>query len=447
MQIILKDNADSYLEGYKQFKKLGNINSTELINSTKEDAIDNFVKLGFPTIKDEDWRFTNILPIVKSQFSLQSEKPVDIGKIDLNKYIIPELNSHLMVFVDGIFSKELSNIKTTNSNVKIKPISESLIDDSNVIDQYIFKCADIETEAFTALNTAYFFDGAFVYVPKNTVLEQAVHILYISSDSNSCMYSPRNLIVVEDSSQAIVIEHYVSLQDSVYLSNTVSEVVIGENSTLDHYFIEQESKKAFSISTLEIKQGRNSNLNSHSILLGGSIVRNNIHPVLSGEGCNSTINGLFMSSGRQHMDNFMKIEHASPHCDSRQLYNGILADKSRGVFHGRIIVHKDAQKTDAKQTNRNLLLSDFAKIDTKPQLEIYADDVKCTHGATIGQLDKDSLFYLRSRGIEQPLAKAILLRAFASQSIETIRDLPIRNYVEKLVNNWFIEIGMIEDFN
>jgi len=159
------------------------------------------------------------------------------------------------------------------------------------------------------------------------------------------------------------------------------------------------------------------------------------------------INGLFMPSGRQHMDNFMKIEHASPHCDSRQLYNGILADKSRGVFHGRIIVHKDAQKTDAKQTNRNLLLSDSAKIDTKPQLEIYADDVKCTHGATIGQLDKDSLFYLRSRGIEQPLAKAILLRAFASQSIETIRDLPIRNYVEKLVNNWFKEIGMIEDFN
>ncbi len=448
MQIILKDNADSYLEGYKQFKKLGNIiNPTELINSTKEDAIDNFAKLGFPTIKDEDWRFTNLLPIVKSQFSLQSEKPVDIGNIDLNKYIIPELNSHLMVFVDGIFSKELSNIKTTDSNVKIKPISESLSDDSNVIDQYIFKCADIENEAFTALNTAYFFDGAFVYVPKNTVLEQAVHILYISSNSNSCMYSPRNIIVVEDSSQAIVIEHYVSLQDSVYLSNTVSEVVIGENSTLDHYFIEQESKKAFSISTLEVKQGGNSNLNSHSILLGGSIVRNNIHPVLSGEGCNSTINGLFMPSGRQHMDNFMKIEHASPHCDSRQLYNGILADKSRGVFHGRIIVHKDAQKTDAKQTNRNLLLSDSAKIDTKPQLEIYADDVKCTHGATIGQLDKDSLFYLRSRGIEQPLAKAILLRAFASQSIETIRDLPIRNYVEKLVNNWFKEIGMIEDFN
>jgi Fe-S cluster assembly protein SufD len=447
MQIILKDNVNSYLEGYKQFIKLNNINSAEFIKGTKEDAIDNFIKLGFPTIKDEDWRFTNLLPIVKSQFTLHSEKPVDIGKIDLNKYIIPELNSHLMVFVDGIFSEQLSNIKTTDSSVKIKPISASLNGDSNIVDKYLFRCADIENEAFTALNTAYFFDGAFVYVPKNTVLEQAVHILYISSDGNSSMHSPRNLIVVEDSSQARVVEHYVSLQDSVYLSNTVSEAVIGENSTLDHYFIEQESKKAFNISTLEVKQSANSNLNSHSILLGGSIVRNNIHPILSGQGCNSTINGLFMPSDRQHIDNFMKVEHASPHCDSRQLYNGILADKSRGVFHGRIIVHKDAQKTDAKQTNRNLLLSDSAKIDTKPQLEIYADDVKCTHGATIGQLDKDSLFYLRSRGIELPVAKAILLRAFASQNIENIGDVAIKNYVEKLVNNWFKDIGMLADLN
>lgn len=447
MHIILKDNVDSYLQGYKKFIKQDNSGSTKQIIDTKEDAIENFSKLGFPTIKDEEWRFTNLLPLVKSEFNLHSEKEIDTVNIDLGKYIIPELNSYLMVFVDGIFSEQLSKIKTTDSNVKIKPISASLNSDRNIINQHLFKCADIENEAFTALNTAYFLDGAFVYVPKNTVLEEAVHILYVSSSDNTSMYSPRNLIVVEDSSQAKVIEHYVSLQDSVYLSNTVSEVVIGENSTLDHYFIEQESKKAFNISTLEVNQGRNSNLNSHSILLGGSIVRNNIHPVLSGEGCNSTINGLFMPSGRQHMDNFMKIEHASPHCDSRQLYNGILADKSKGVFHGRIIVHKDAQKTDAKQTNRNLLLSDSAKIDTKPQLEIYADDVKCTHGATIGQLDSDSLFYLRSRGIDQQVAKAILLRAFASQNIENIGDLAIKNYVEALVNNWFKEIGIFEELN
>nr|NIT13623.1 Fe-S cluster assembly protein SufD [Candidatus Dadabacteria bacterium] len=259
------------------------------------------------------------------------------------------------------------------------------------------------------------------------------------------MHSPRNLIVVDKSSEARVIEHYVSLSHSSYLSNTVSEVIISENSTLDHYFIEQESKNAYNISTLEVKQSANSNLNSHSFLFGGAIVRNNIHPVLSGQGCNSNINGLFLPSGRQHMDNFMKVEHASPHCDSRQVYNGILADKSRGVFHGRIIVHEDAQKTDAKQTNRNLLLSDSAKIDTKPQLEIYADDVKCTHGATIGQLDKDSLFYLRSRGIEESVAKAILLRAFAHQNIESIGDPAVKNYVEKTVNNWFSEMGMAVD--
>ena len=448
MQIILKDNVDSYLKGYKQFREFDSIGSNDLIKSIKEDAIDNFVKLGFPTLRDEDWRFTNLLPIVRSEFNVQSEQPVDIANIDLTNYLIPELNNHLMVFVDGVYSEKLSNIKATDSNVKIKPISHSLIDDSNIIDKYLFKYADMKNEAFTALNTAYFFDGAFVYVPKNTVLEEVVHILYISSSSSaSSMYSPRNLIVIEQSSQAKVIEHYVSLENSVYFSNTVSEVVIGENSTLDHYFIEQESKKAFNISTLEVKQSKNSNLNSHSFLLGGSIVRNNIHPILAGAGCNSNINGLFMPSDRQHIDNFMKVEHASPHCDSRQLYNGILADKSKGVFHGRIIVHKDAQKTDAKQTNRNLLLSDSAKIDTKPQLEIYADDVKCTHGATIGQLDKDSLFYLRSRGIELPIAKAIMLRAFASQNIENIGDVAIRNYVERLVNNWFKEIGVLADFN
>ena len=447
MQIILKDSVDSYLEGYKHFIELDDINSTEFIKNTKENAIDNFVNLGFPTTRDEDWRFTNLLPVVKSQFNLHSEKSVEIENIDINKYIIPELNSHLIVFVDGIFSKKLSDIKAADDKVRIKSLSHSMNGDKGIVEKHLFSCADIKSEAFTALNTAYFFDGAFVYIPDNTILDQTVHILYISSNGTSSMFSPRNLIVVGDSSEAKVIEHYVSLQDSVYLSNTVSEVVIGENSTLDHYFIEQESKKAFNISTLEVNQGRNSNLNSHSILLGGSIVRNNIHPVLSGEGCNSTINGLFMPSGRQHMDNFMKIEHASPHCDSRQLYNGILADKSKGVFHGRIIVHKDAQKTDAKQTNRNLLLSDSAKIDTKPQLEIYADDVKCTHGATIGQLDSDSLFYLRSRGIDQRVAKAILLRAFASQNIENIGDLAIKNYVEALVNNWFKEIGIFEELN
>ncbi|NIV42758.1 MAG: Fe-S cluster assembly protein SufD [Candidatus Dadabacteria bacterium] len=444
MQIILKDSTDSYLQGYKQFITSEN-SSAKFAENTREEAINNFVKLGFPTLRDEDWRFTNIVPIVKSQYSISTDVTTKLENIDINRYLIHGLDSHLMVFVDGVYSAELSSINDTDDNILIKPISIALSDNTDIVEKHLFSCADIKLEAFTALNTAYFTDGAFVYVPSNTELDKTVEVLYISANPVSSMNSPRNLIVVEKSSKAQVIEHYVSLSDSVYLSNTVSEVIIGENSTVDHYFIEQDSKKAYNISSLEVKQSANSNLNSHSFLLGGAIVRNNIHPVLCGQGCNSNINGLFLPSGRQHIDNFMKVEHASPHCDSRQVYNGILADKSKGVFHGRIIVHEDAQKTDAKQTNRNLLLSDTAKIDTKPQLEIYADDVKCTHGATIGQMDKDSLFYLRSRGIEQKLAKAIMLRAFASQNIEDIGDEVIKSYVEKQVDNWFSEIGMETD--
>lgn len=441
MQIILKDSTDSYLQGYKQLIT-SDTSSAKFAESTREEAINNFVKLGFPTLRDEDWRFTNIVPIVKSQYSISTDVTTKVENIDIKKYLIHGLDSHLMVFVDGVYSAELSNINDTDGKIIIKPISNALSDNRDIVEKHLFSCADIKQEAFTALNTAYFTDGAFVYVPGNTELDKTVEVLYISADPVSSMNSPRNLIVVEKSSKVQVIEHYVSLTDSVYFSNTVSEVIIGENSTVDHYLIEQDSKKAYNISSLEVKQSANSNLNSHSFLLGGAIVRNNIHPVLGGQGCNSNINGLFLPSGRQHIDNFMKVEHASPHCDSRQVYNGILADKSKGVFHGRIIVHEDAQKTDAKQTNRNLLLSDTAKIDTKPQLEIYADDVKCTHGATIGQMDKDSLFYLRSRGIEQKLAKAIMLRAFASQNIEDIGDKVIKSYVEKLVKNWFSEIGM-----
>ena len=216
------------------------------------------------------------------------------------------------------------------------------------------------------------------------------------------MTHPRNLIVAEENSQATVIEDYVSLGDERRrFSNTVTELVAGDNSVVSHYMIERENLQAFNVSTLRIQQGRGANVSSHSVLLGGALVRNNVHPVLAGEGGECLINGLFIGHGRQHLDNYMLVEHASPHCGSRQFYNGILDGHAHGVFHGRIIVHKDAQKTDAKQTNRNLLLSDDAQIDTKPQLEIYADDVKCTHGATIGQIEENALFYLRSRGIDE----------------------------------------------
>jgi Fe-S cluster assembly protein SufD len=263
------------------------------------------------------------------------------------------------------------------------------------------------------------------------------------------MNHPRNLIVVEENSQATVVEDYVSLclaadspgpgNESPAFSNTVTELVAGESAVVSHYMIVRESEQTYNFSTLRIEQARSSNVASHSLLLGGALIRNNVHPVLAGEGAECLINGLFMANGRQHMDNYMLVEHASPHCDSRQFYNGILNGQAHGVFHGRIIVHKDAQKTDAKQTNRNLLLCDDAQIDTKPQLEIYADDVKCTHGATIGQVDETALFYLRSRGLSEVSAKHLLLQAFANECLDRMHPGPVRDHVERLVADWLPE--------
>jgi Fe-S cluster assembly protein SufD len=271
-------------------------------------------------------------------------------------------------------------------------------------------------------------------VPKGVVLDRPVHLLFVSTEAERpAMSHPRNLILIEDVAQAAVVEEYVSLGGREHFSNVASELVAGESAVVEHYMIERESADAYNVGTLRIQQERASNVSSHTVLLGGALVRNNIHPVLAGEGAYCLINGLFMPRGTQHMDNFMRVEHAAPFCDSRQFYNGILDDRGRGVFSGRIVVHKPAQKTDAKQTNRNLLLSDDASVDSKPQLEIYADDVKCTHGATIGQLDTDAIFYLRARGLSDDLARALLLFGFAAESLDRMKLEEIRRYVVDLV--------------
>ena len=275
-------------------------------------------------------------------------------------------------------------------------------------------------------------------------MEEPIYLLFVSTaDDAPSMSHPRNLIVAEEDSQATFVEDYVSLDGGAVFCNTVTELVAGDHTVLSHYMIEREHKQAFNISTLRIQQGRSANVVSHSVLLGGALVRNNVHPVLAGEGGECLINGLFIGNGRQHLDNYMLVEHASPRCGSRQFYNGILDGHAHGVFHGRIIVHKDAQKTDAKQTNRNLLLSDDAQIDTKPQLEIYADDVKCTHGATIGQIEEDALFYLRSRGIDEVSARKLLLFAFASECLDRMKQGPVRKHVEGLINQLSVPDGQL----
>lgn len=438
MGITLIEKDNGYKNGFSEFIRNSPPTEKDWVKSLREDGIAEFSELGFPTTRDEDWRFTNVTPIARAAFEISKNGYSEPSADDLAGFMFEGKTAGTLVFVNGNYAPGLSNIENLPEDVIISNLARALADHEEIVREHLAKYADIKGQAFTALNNAFFEDGGFVYIPSGTVLDAPVHLLYVSTPTETPrITNPRNLIVSGDNAKADVVEQYVSLEQSVYLSNVVTEIVVGENSTLGHYLIECESKKSFNISTLRVQQARNSNIHSHSVLLGGAIVRNNVHPVLAGEGCDSLISGLFMPGGRQHMDNYMKVEHASPHSDSRQFYNGILDGHSRGVFHGRIVVHEDAQKTDAKQTNRNLLLSDHAQIDTKPQLEIYADDVKCTHGATIGQIEEDAIFYLQSRGISKEAAQDIILNAFTNETLDSITLEPVKDYCSALVADWF----------
>lgn len=435
---VMKD-TENYIESFAHFEKSAVGNGRSWLRRMRRDAIDHFSERGFPTVFDEEWRFTNLSPMLRTSFKLAQESGVQLSSAELKKLIIPDLTCSQIVFVNGRYSPELSSTRSLPEGVKVLSLAQAFETDEELLEQHLAQYVNYQNDAFSALNAAFMEDGVLIYIPKGIVLKEPIHVLYVSVATETPLIShPHNLIIADDDSQAFIVEDYVSLNDNdVYLSNVVTEIVAGENTVLSHYLIERESKKAFNISTLRVQQSRSSNFASHSVLIGGSLVRNNVHPVMVGEGCDCLVNGLFMATGRQHMDNYMKVEHASPHCDSRQFYNGILDGRSHGVFSGRIVVHKGAQKTDAKQTNRNLVLSERAQIDTKPQLEIYADDVKCTHGATIGQLDQEAIFYLRSRGIDEELARTFLLVAFANESLDRMKIEPVRRYLNSAVIQWF----------
>jgi Fe-S cluster assembly protein SufD len=412
----------------------------------RREGYTQFGDTGFPTTHDEDWRFTNVSAVAQTRFALpDGEKTTgeDAGatRADLAQFDVAGF-ACCLVFINGKFSSKLSRIPAVPKGVNIMSLGEAITAHPAAVEGYLGRYLDFYRDAFAALNTAFIEDGAYVYVPRSTVVEQPVYLLYVSTpEAKPTMNHPRNLIIVEENSQATIVEDYASLPGTATaaFSNTVTELVVGESAVVSHTMIVRESEQTYNFSTLRIQQARSSNVASHSLLLSGALVRNNVHPVLAGEGAECLINGLFMANGRQHMDNYMLVEHASPHCDSRQFYNGILNGQAHGVFHGRIIVHKDAQKTDAKQTNRNLLLCDDAQIDTKPQLEIYADDVKCTHGATIGQVDESALFYLRSRGVDEVAAKHLLLQAFANECLDRMHSGQVRDHVEQLVAQWLPE--------
>ncbi|HET9363919.1 MAG TPA: Fe-S cluster assembly protein SufD, partial [Candidatus Angelobacter sp.] len=368
---------EKYLETFDQLKSR-QADESNWMQALRQEAFTRFVEAGFPTIHDEDWRFTNVAAVANTEFDLA--QPTKISAEQLESFAISQFACRL-VFVNGHFVPELSQ-NPGQQGLRVFNLDFGINEDT--VEDYFGKFLNIQRDPFAALNTALFEDGICVEVDDGVQVEHPIYALFITvPGATPTMNHPRNLIIAGESSQVTIVEDYASLGEGTSFSNTATELVAGDNANVSHYMVVREGESAYNFSTLRIQQGRSANVATHSLLLGGALIRNNVHPVLAGEGSECLINGLFMANGRQHMDNYMLVEHASPHCNSRQFYNGILNGQARGVFHGRIIVHKDAQKTDAKQTNRNLLLSDDAQIDTKPQLEIYADDVKCTHGAAI----------------------------------------------------------------
>jgi len=411
------------------FARLDHAAVPSWLRPVRQSAMDCFAELGFPTTREEAWRFTSVAPIAKIPFTPAEPTDLDPKALAnvLRHFTFGQWSCCQLVFLNGHFSLTLSSLNAPPKGVVLHGLGTVLKQDPQKLEPYLARYASFEEHTFVALNTAFIADGAFVYIPKGTAIEGPIHLLFISTtDGLPAMSHPRNLIIAEANSQARIVESYVGREGDVYFTNAVTEIVAGENAVIDHYKLQRESIQAFHVATLQAYQSRSANLSTHSISLGGALVRNDVNVVMDGDGCECTLNGFYMVKGHQHVDNHTTIDHARPHGASRELYKGILDEHASGVFNGRIIVRPGAQKTDAKQTNKNLILTEDALVNTNPQLEIHADDVKCTHGATIGQLDADALFYLRSRGIDPETARHLLTYAFASDitsriKIETIR--------------------------
>ena len=408
------------------------------LRQLRKEAATSFGRLGFPSRKDEAWRHTNIDPILTTSFTLAPKAAEPVALDDAPGSMFLRLGGPRLVFVNGHFVETLSDTTQVPQGVRFANLGQALSEDWPILKEHLGRYASFREEPFTALNLALADEGAVVHVAKGTVVEEPLEIVFLNVPAQEGLSTvhPRVLIVAEASTQVNVVESHLGTEGCTYFSNPVTEIVGLDNAVVRHYKLQQESGDGSHTGRIEVSQGRDANVRTSVITLGGGIVRNDTGTALVGEGGHAELEGLFLVGGKHHVDNFTRIEHARPFCDSREIYKGILMDHARAVFRGRIIVAKGAQKTDSKQTNNNLLLSDNALINTKPQLEIYADDVKCTHGATIGQLDADSIFYLRSRGISLDAARSILIYAFATEVVNRIKVEPLRKALDHYLFEW-----------
>ena len=401
--------------------------------SLRDDAFHCFDRLGFPTTRMEEWRFSNVAPIAGTPFVAPERAPT-YGQAALDALPLPKLGGPELVFVNGWFMPGLSRTDGLPAGVRARSLAEVLVSDPDTVLPHLGRLARIENHAFTALNTAFLRDGAVIEIGAGIVIDAPLHLMFITMGSGvPVMSQPRALVLADANSQVSVVESHAGEGDTPYLNNTLTEIVVADGAVVDHYAIVREAEAGFRIGGLFARLGRASNFSSHAITLSGAIVRHEANVVLDGEGAVCTLNGLYLGNGQQLVDNQTTMDHAKPHCDSYELYKGILSGRSRAVFNGKIIVRLDAQKTDAKQSNKALLLSEDAQVTTKPQLEIFADDVKCTHGATVGQLDAESLFYLRSRALSEAQARQLLIHAFAAELLSHIKIDAVRRQLDTLL--------------
>ena len=402
----------------------------EWLRGVRRAAIDAFSRTGFPTPRNEHWKYTNVTPIEKRSFDLVSPSSRATPAGGPGGYVPNGCASPCLVFVDGRVNPELSNVGALQPGVRIEDFNRVVEHDSGFLEARLGRIVSPEKTAFTALNAAFMDAGAVVRVAPEVVVEAPVHLVFVSG-SPECerAYCPRVVVAAGAGSRIAVVEHFVGLDDTVYLDNVVTEIDVAEGAAVEHYKVQRASAGAYHVAALQAKLAAGASFHSWAASLGARLSRHDIDVTLDHEHARCSLDGLYVANGRQHVDFHTNVEHVAPRCESREYYKGIAGGRGRGVFNGRVHVHRDAQKTEAHQTNRNLLLTRNAEIDTKPQLEIHADDVKCSHGATIGQLDAQMLFYLRSRGIPESAARGMLTYGFARDVVDRIDRPELREFI------------------
>ncbi len=422
---------DSYRRQFLEYSGRWNGREPSWLSLLRREAFERFLDRGFPTASDEDWRFTSVAPLASMEFSLDEgggERPAL-----LPPHLGEEWKRHEIVFVNGRFAPEHSGLGRLPDGVVVESLAAALESHPEDLEAVLSLNPAEGATAFSDLNRAFLADGAFVMVREGVVVERPIHIVHLSSSEKRIVSHPHHVVLAERGALVRLVESYLGFDGPARFTNAAAEIAAANGSNVDHYRIQRESESTFHIGSQRLLQAEGAVLQDHSLSLGGRIARLDIHSLLDGEGADLTLNGLYVVKGTQHVDHHTLIDHRKPHGTSRELYKGVLGGASSGVFNGRIIVRPGAQKTNAQQTNKNLLLSEEALVNTNPQLEIEADDVKCAHGATIGQLDKDALFYLRSRGIGPAEATAILTRGFIADVNDRIRITAVREAMRRFV--------------